>query len=525
MHRSANEPLSTDHPPRASVARSPLRFATLGGWLRSLVAVGMGAALLTTTVASTAATTAPSSTGAAGTADARTYAMTVDPSTVVRGEVTNVSGKVWKAARLRILIDGVVDGTNSRFRAGRDGTWRVGVVSNRKPGRHKVTLQAYTGGAWKQVSTASLTLVATATPTPAPSATPTTVPTSTPSATPTTVPTSTPSATPTTAPTSTPSATPTTATGFVTRQGTKLYLDGSAYRFTGLNIYNANSRDSCWYSMGNADNVLQTALTDIGGDTEVFRAWFFQRLAQSGGARDWKAFDHTLAVAKANGKRVVVTLTDHWGACDSGQKGDWFYGSGYRNVQAGDLVSYRDWVKEIVTRYRDDPTILMWQLVNEAESATHSNLYEFANDVARVVRGIDGRHLISLGTIGSGQPGTAGDDYRKLHAIPEIDVCEYHDYRPASEYFPTMPSQLQERLSQCNALGKPIFVGETGIKLDEVGNSTTERAALLDAKIEAQFGAGVVGVLPWAWVGRGQSAYESYLIGPGDPALTILGRH
>jgi mannan endo-1,4-beta-mannosidase len=311
----------------------------------------------------------------------------------------------------------------------------------------------------------------------------------------------------------------------VTRNGTKLVLNGQTYRFTGLNIYNANSRNNCWYSLGNNDSALQSSLNDVGSGKEVFRAWFFQRLAQSGGKRDWSAFDHTLAVAKANGYRVIVTMTDHWGACDTPKKGDWFYGSGYKQVQSGDLVSYRDWVREIVTRYRNDSTVLMWQLVNEAESATHSHLYNFTSDVAKLIKSIDPNHLVSLGTIGSGQPGTAGDDYRKLHAIPEVDICSYHDYRPGSQYFPAMPSQLQERLSQCNALNKPLFIGEVGIKLDEVGGSATERARLFEEKIKAQFGAGVVGYLPWAWVARGQSAYESYLIGPNDPVLGVLTRY
>jgi mannan endo-1,4-beta-mannosidase len=303
-------------------------------------------------------------------------------------------------------------------------------------------------------------------------------------------------------------------------------LNGQTYRFTGLNIYNANSRNNCWYSLGYNDSALQSSLNDIGSGKEAFRAWFFQRMAQSSGKRDWSAFDHTLAVAKANGYRVIVTLTDHWGACDSPKKGDWFYGGGYKQVQSGDLVSYRDWVREIVTRYKDDPTVLMWQMVNEAESPTHSHLQAFAGDIAKLIKSIDARHLVSLGTMGGGQAGTAGDDYRKLHAIPEIDVCEYHDYGSPTA---TMPGDqyngLKVRFDQCNALNKPLFIGEVGILLDAVGSSTSERARLFEEKMKAQFAAGAVGYLPWAWVARGQSAYESYLIGPNDPALGVLSRY
>ncbi len=92
--------------------------------------------------------------------------------------------------------------------------------------------------------------------------------------------------------------------GFVYRAGTKLMLNGRGFRFTGLNIYNANSRDNCWYSLG-AGGQLDRNLIRIGPGQEVFRAWFFQRLATRNGRRDWTAFDHTLKVARAHNQRVI----------------------------------------------------------------------------------------------------------------------------------------------------------------------------------------------------------------------------
>ena len=89
---------------------------------------------------------------------------------------------------------------------------------------------------------------------------------------------------------------------FVSRAGTRLFLDGQPYRFTGLNIYNANSQNNCWYSLG-AGSGLDSSLAAIGSGQEAFRAWFFQRLATTDGHRDWSAFDHTLAVAAARGQR------------------------------------------------------------------------------------------------------------------------------------------------------------------------------------------------------------------------------
>lgn len=320
---------------------------------------------------------------------------------------------------------------------------------------------------------------------------------------------------------------------FVTRSGTQLLLDRQPYRFTGLNIYHANSDGWCSYPWGSGDE-LDTALSEIGPGKRVFRAWFFQPLATTNGIRDWSAFDHTLAVAAAHGVRVIATLTDQWGECGAStgetsyyKTASW-YTAGYTQVDAGMLASYRDWVAEVVARYKDDPTVMAWQLINEAEVKTvvgpacapsaHEILKSWATDVSGLVKSIDANHLVSLGTIGSGQCGASGSDYKTLHDVPSIDLCEYHDYNS-----PTVPmpgdiyNGLQLRIDQCNALNKPIFVGEMGIIPAAVGGTLQGRANAFQAKLDAQFAADVRGILAWAWVST-----DAYVIGPGDPVLDVL---
>ena len=73
---------------------------------------------------------------------------------------------------------------------------------------------------------------------------------------------------------------------FVTSAGTELRLGGEPYRFTGLNIYNANSRGECWYALASGTG-LDEALTEIGPGKEAIRAWFFESLATTNGERDW----------------------------------------------------------------------------------------------------------------------------------------------------------------------------------------------------------------------------------------------
>jgi alpha-galactosidase len=334
-------------------------------------------------------------------------------------------------------------------------------------------------------------------------------------------------------------ATPVSKPAVLSRQGARLVLGGRPFTFTGLDIYNAASVNNCFYTMGNGP-LLADSLSAISaataGKANVIRVWFFQRLAVRDGSRDWSAFDHTLATAKAHHVLVIPVLANQWGDCEAGQyRTEAWYRSGYRQPDAGGLVSYRAWVAEVTKRYHADPTIAAWSLMNEAEDATAKNgactgtaastLKSFADDVGGVAKSADPGHLLTLGTMGSGQCGTAGEQYRTVYSSPVLDLCEYHDYNAPQEPMPgDRWNGLRTRLGQCAALKKPLFVGESGIDPSKVGG-TARRAEDFAAKAAAQFKAGIAGLLLWEWRADGQEGGDQYVIGPGDPALQVLARH
>jgi mannan endo-1,4-beta-mannosidase len=319
--------------------------------------------------------------------------------------------------------------------------------------------------------------------------------------------------------------------GVVTREGTRLLIDSQPYRPIGLNIYNANSDGSCWYQMNGS--ILDDSLTAIGPGKNAMRAWFFQDFATTAGVRDWTAFDRTLAAAEAHEYKVIVTLANQWSDCDLGYgyKDVSWYQSGYTQPDPAGIVSYRDWVQEAVSRYKNNPAILAWQLLNEPEvgncsttpeSTAASILYAFASDVSELIKSIDRYHLVSLGTIGSGQCGASFTNYQHVMSIPTLDLCEYHDYTSTALIPGDQYNGLQFRIDQCNALNKPLLVGELGIKPTDVGGTLRDRANTVDSKLCAQISAGVAGELLWAWNKDGSTA-NNFDIGPGDPVLDVLG--
>jgi hypothetical protein len=286
--------------------------------------------------------------------------------------------------------------------------------------------------------------------------------------------------------------------GVVYAQGTQLMLDGAPYHFKGLNIYNANSRWNCADDM-QTTGYLATSLQQLAPVQNAFRAWFFQREAVTNGALDFTAFDNTLALAKQYNMRVIVTLADEGGTCDSGgYKGLAWYQSGYEStVQSPDVETYDAYVHSVVSRYAGNPNILMWQLMNEAQDCTRltsdgsgcasggcdeqldaAALQQWATTVGGEVHAIDPTHLVNVGTLGgelcgeneTSEYGNTGlTDYAALYSVPNIDVCEVHDYGAPALGLPndaTKETPVEQSIDQCAALNKPIFVGEIGMTGD-----------------------------------------------------------
>ncbi|HYK08620.1 MAG TPA: hypothetical protein VEW42_03945, partial [Candidatus Eisenbacteria bacterium] len=101
-------------------------------------------------------------------------------------------------------------------------------------------------------------------------------------------------------------------------------------------------------------------------------------------------------------------------------------------------------------------------------------------------------HLVSFGTMGSGQPGSSV--YKAIHALPTINVLEYHDYNTETVAF---PASLSRRFNDSIALNKPLIVGESGISLSKY--TAIQRATYFDNKMNAYFSHGGTSYLLWSY--------------------------
>jgi mannan endo-1,4-beta-mannosidase len=329
---------------------------------------------------------------------------------------------------------------------------------------------------------------------------------------------------------------------FVRRRGTSLTLDGRVFRFTGINIYMAASGGTPKSCGGELYPNVGVPLAHLPRGT-VFRFWAFQNFFVSHGTFNWTNLDRVLAIAAAHGDKVIPVLANQYDYCDNAKDLGW-YQSGYKTTtEPGDLLTYRNYVAKVMHRYKSNPTVAMWQLVNEGEAvnadgsctetAATKALLAFSNDVGGVAHRIDRNHLVSLGTLagysGSGEQwcGARNADYQRLMASPGTDVCDFHDYawptRPMG--LPSGPN-LASAIRQCRRDAKPIMVAETGVYAASHA-ALAARAKEFRAKFSAQFAAGVVGELMWTWEVTPAFVFPpqdpDYGIFPGDPSLSVLG--
>jgi hypothetical protein len=226
--------------------------------------------------------------------------------------------------------------------------------------------------------------------------------------------------------------------GFVYRKGTQFYLDGGEYRFVGFNYANAASNPAifeCYYTTL-PDSLMDKMFKDwksLAGAT-VMRFTATQKYCNGG--TNWDGFDRVMRIANANGIKVIPWLEDNNGYCTAwGNSGTppWNVPGWIANAWKSDYkyfdppnqypLSFPDFVKRIVDRYKNDPAIFGWMLLNEGEN-TAADLRTFCDTMSALIKSIDPDHLVTAGTQSLGGVGVDNrGDFVSLYSLPNIDFA------------------------------------------------------------------------------------------------------
>ena len=330
---------------------------------------------------------------------------------------------------------------------------------------------------------------------------------------------------------------------FVTRDGTSFVLAGKPFRFIGTNMYNA-AADPDIYDCGpqmqkpdeELDDWFERFKRDSGG--RVIRFWAYQSYTKGG--EDWRSLDRVMRLANKHDLKVIPVLENQWQDCtEGGYKQDAWYAGGYLKPYGTYPLSYKEYVNRVVERYKNEPAIAAWMLINEAESKTPDGsanpeaLYAFTQDMSESIKRIDQNHLVTLGTAGGGRPGISGENYEKLHSLDNVDFLNFHDYGADDEALPgstgqtNSPDTLAAAMDIAKKLNKPILVGESGMTAcgsyeGRQPETVQSRAEKFDAKIGAFFKNSGAGYLIWMWHPTSDCSYD---FTTDDPLNAVLAKY
>jgi len=312
---------------------------------------------------------------------------------------------------------------------------------------------------------------------------------------------------------------------FLTRDGSQLLLDGRPFRAVGVNktelidLYLADLvQDSREEQMAHAHKSLDL-LQDIGVDVIRVRATSFwpatiekTYLNLPDREEFWKRFDEMISDCDKRGIKLVMTIA--WTCGMWADFGDESLHEFATNPYSQGRTLLNDWIKELVSRYKDCETILFWEIGNEQNnimdlhaadgvlkpkklgpSTTHlvtepavrdarnnisaDELAAFTRETVNLIKSIDQKHLVSTGFSkprpqswnlwmgslrGTDRPTWKDDTVEQQEIMvrmmtPEVvDLISFHGYLGPGYSFDQVA--LIKRVG--DELGKPVYWGEVG---------------------------------------------------------------
>lgn len=384
--------------------------------------------------------------------------------------------------------------------------------------------------------------------------------------------------------------------GFVTRAGSRFLLQGVPYRFAGNNAYYL-----FYKSHYMIDDVMATMERN---NLRVVRLWGFgdgkAPYAQDndglsngneGGAFQPESslyyeptlvnFDYAIKAAGEHGVRLIIPLVNYWSDKDVEQvenRANAFGGLGQYLEWCGipleysqgklsnkDLFytatcpknAYKAYLSSMVNRmntltgvrYKDDPTILAWELTNETRCESlgrcqnGQTLYNWAAEMSAYIKSLDAKHMVALGDegflnkTGNQDPfygGAFGVDWEKNLEIATIDFGTVHLYPDHwSKDLPWATKWITDHIKIAQQKQKPVIFEEFGICRDDQPNpflispcqagpdydreSVYQAWVSLFEKGNAEVQKGANGDLVWMIAGKVNGTSEAYVNQGGYP--------
>jgi mannan endo-1,4-beta-mannosidase len=374
---------------------------------------------------------------------------------------------------------------------------------------------------------------------------------------------------------------------FVRVEGQRFVLNGKPYRYAGTNLWYGAYLGSAG-ALGHRDRLKREldALKAVGidnlrilGSGELSPLKNSLKPAFRGREAPYNeellaGLDFCLAEMAARGMKAVIYLNNFW-EWSGGMATYLYWTNGGQYMDLGDpahpwpqfadfsaqfyaspkaVALYLEYVDAIVRRtnsvtgkpYRNDPTIMSWQIANEprpggtASKAPFEAFYAFLARTADFIKARDRNHLVSTGNEGLKGCLESEACVLRAHKPKSIDYLTFHlwplnwswiDAANLAASYAACEAKARDyiasHIKMAASLGKPAVLEEFGFVRDgglyDLSAPTTWRdrfyAMVFSMVEESQRRHGpFAGTNFWAWGGQGRALHPDYKMRSGDTA-------
>ncbi len=226
-----------------------------------------------------------------------------------------------------------------------------------------------------------------------------------------------------------------------------------------------------WRSRADADHL------GVAGSYLLYWDPRKSRMAINDGPNGMQKVDFLLAEAAKRHLKLVIAFLDFWSYTGGAQQMRAWYGSPNKSTfffsDPRTKQDYKTWVAHVIERinpltgvaYRDDPTIMAWELMNEGNAKPESLRLAWTAEMSAYVKSLDPNHLVSSGY---------ANVTAKLSdlAIPTLDFGTWHGY---PLYYNLTVKQFNAMIGEFCTIaaraGKPVLLEEFGYARSNPGSA------------------------------------------------------
>ena len=230
-----------------------------------------------------------------------------------------------------------------------------------------------------------------------------------------------------------------------------------------------------------------------------------------------------------------------------GQKGQTYQHALTNSFGHDDFYSdpiIRGWFKDYVSivmlrvnsytgiQYKDDPTILGWELANEPRSSDRSTqlIFQWTAEMSSFIKSLDQNHLVGTGEEGFDNSaagyslqaynnqlwlfdGSAGVSFSSNSAVSSIDFASIHLY-PESWSLPNSAGNtwIRDHTRLAGGFGKPLLIGEFAVR--------AQKSLTYDSWLTTMLLDGAAGGIVWQLLGGSRDDREGFGLRCPEDGLT-----